>query len=331
MKQPHHMTDIDDVSPTELREILSLSRAVRDAGRAPSLEGRSLGLLFEKPSTRTRVSFEAGMTQLGGHAIFLSPDDLQLGRGEPIADTARALSGYLDVIAARMTDHDGFLELANHSSVPVINALTDRAHPCQTLADLLTIEDHFGSLEGCKVAWVGDGNNVAQSFVIGAAMAGIEVSVATPPAYGIDAEVIERAHAYGSTPSITDDPIQAVEDADFIYTDVWMSMGDGEQRESKLPAFDGFQVNDSLLSHAPGHVSVMHCLPAVRGEEISSEVLDGEASLVWKQAENRMYAQQGLLTYLLNGTKDVSVGVDQSYQDSLQSIECTGRGPMGSS
>ena len=330
MTDTHHFIDIDDVSTTDLREILSLARAARDADRAPSMSGRSLGLLFEKPSTRTRVSFESGITQLGGHAVFMAPDDLQLGRGEPICDTARALSGYLDVIAARMTDHETLLELAEHASIPVINALTDLAHPCQTLADLLTIEDHFGTLDGISVAWIGDGNNVANSFAIGAAMTGIDLTVATPPAYGLADDILDRAASVGEGPTIVSDPVDAVADADVVYTDVWVSMGESDDRSDKLPAFDGYQLNDELLAHAPAHTAVMHCLPAIRGEEITDAVLEGDRSIVWAQAENRMYAQQGLIAFLLDGhATNSAVGIPSSYQGELISAEHPHPGASG--
>lgn len=315
MTDPQHLIHIDDVSPTELRELLALARAMRDADRMPQLTGRSLGLLFDKQSTRTRVSFEVGMTQLDGHAVFLDPGTLQLERGEPIADTARALSGYLDAIAVRMTDHHGLETLAEAATVPVINALTEAAHPCQTLADLLTIGDHCG--EDATVAWVGDGNNVASSLAVGAAMADIELRVATPPGYGLDEAVLKRAAAAGRSPQVMTDPRSAVADADIVYTDVWVSMGD-EDGPAKLAAFEGFQVDQSLLDTAAPAAKVMHCLPAVRGQEIAHDVLDGDRSLVWTQAENRLYAQQALLAQLIEGgPTEAGVNTVESYQGLL--------------
>lgn len=322
MTTPSHIIDIDDVSPTELREILSVARAVRDAGRSPSMAGRTLGLLFEQPSTRTRVSFEAGMTTLGGHAVVMTPDQLQLGNGEPIGDTARALSSYLDVIAARVADHQRLLELAEHATVPVINALTDRAHPCQAMADLLTIEDRFGGTDGVSVTFVGDGNNVAGSLAVGAAMTGVDLTVATPPEYGLTEDVVERASRFGATPTRTHDPVAAVADADVVYTDVWVSMSDGVPRDEKLADFDGFVVDEALLAAAPSHAVFMHCLPAHRGEEVTAAVLEGDRSIVWRQAANRMYAQQGLLLHLIDGTDGTDdTGCVGSYQGSLQTVD----------
>jgi ornithine carbamoyltransferase len=253
-------------------------------------------MIFEKPSTRTRVSFETGMTQLGGHAIFLGPDDIHLGHGEPVKDTARALSRYVDLLMARVFDHADVQELAEYATVPVINGLTDDAHPCQTLADLLTIRERFGDFEA-DVAWVGDGNNVAQSFVLGAAMVDLDLTVATPPEYAISDEVLDRAAELGTPPKTTDDPHEAVDGADIVYTDVWVSMGEEDQRAEKLERFQrgGFRVDDGLLGP---DTEVMHCLPAHRGEEITDEVMESDRALVWDQAENRLHAQKGLMTWL---------------------------------
>jgi ornithine carbamoyltransferase len=238
------------------------------------------------------------MTQLGGHAIFLGPSDLQLGRGEPLSDTSRVLSRYVDAVMARLFDHEDLLELAEYSDVPVVNGLTDAAHPCQTLADLLTVREAFGGFEGVQAAWVGDGNNVAQSFVLGSAMVGLELTVATPAEYGIDDRVLERAADLGSPPAVVDSPEAAVADADVVYTDVWVSMGEEDERAEKLQAFDGFQVNEELLGDTDARV--LHCLPAHRGEEITDEVLTGDRALAWDQAENRLHAQKGLLVELLD-------------------------------
>jgi len=302
MTEPRHYLDVDDLSADELDEVLGLAaeyKAEQQEGVLhDDLDNQTLGMVFEKPSTRTRVSFETGMTQLGGHAVFLGDSDIQLGHGEPLKDTSRALSRYVDVLMGRMFDHEALEEIAAYSDVPVVNGLTDDAHPCQTLADLLTIQEHAGGLEGTSVAWVGDGNNVAQSFVIGAALAGIDLTVATPDGYGIDDEVVERAAELGGAPEIVDDPADAVADADVIYTDVWVSMGQEDEREEKLANFDGFQVNDELLESAADDVSVMHCLPAHRGEEITDDVLESDHAIVWDQAENRLHAQKGLLVWL---------------------------------
>ncbi|MFD1586644.1 ornithine carbamoyltransferase [Halorientalis brevis] len=291
---PRSLLDIDDLTTDELDTVLSRAADLKAHGDGEPLHNQTLGMVFEKPSTRTRVSFETGMTQLGGHAVFLGPDDIHLGHGEPVKDTARAVARYVDFIMARVFDHADVEELAEYATVPVINGLTDDAHPCQTLADLLTIREQFGGFDDVSVAWVGDGNNVCQSFVIGAAMAGIDLTVATPEGYGIDDDVRERAADLGNEPETTNDPEAAVEDADVIYTDVWVSMGQEDQREQKLADFEGFQVDSALV----GDRTVMHCLPAHRGEEITDEVLESDNAIVWDQAENRMHAQNGLLTWL---------------------------------
>jgi ornithine carbamoyltransferase len=293
-----HFTDIDDVSHDELADVLTRAEDLKERttrGKShPELDGASLAMIFEKPSTRTRISFETGMTQLGGHALFLGPNDIQLGHGEPIKDTARVLSRYVDGVMARMFDHGDVTELAEYATVPVVNGLTDDAHPCQTLADLLTIQERFGGFD-VNVAWVGDGNNVCQSFIKGAAMTGVDLTVATPAGYEPDGAVLDRATELGAAPELTDDPEAAVADADVVYTDVWVSMGQEDERAEKLAAFDGFQVNRDLL----GDRTLMHCLPAHRGEEVTDDVLESEHAAVWDQAENRMHAQKGLLTFLL--------------------------------
>lgn len=330
MTEPPHFIDIDDVSPNELRAILSRARAAREQVGPSVLDGLTIGLLFEQPSTRTRVSFEAGIARMGGDAVFLASDDLQLGRGEPIADTARALSGYLDGIAARMVSHDRLLELAAFASVPVVNALTDVAHPCQTLADLMTIEAHCGGFDGVSATWIGDGNNVASSFTVGCAMLGVDCTVATPAGHALPDAVVERAASFGGEPALTDDPIAAVEGADVLYTDVWVSMSDTGDRAEKVADFDGFQVNRELLAHAPPEAAVMHCLPAHRGEEITDAVMADDRALIWTQAENRMYAQQGLLSHLLGGHQTAaSVGLADSFQDVLPTDDRPSSGASG--
>jgi ornithine carbamoyltransferase len=291
--------DVDDLSAEELTAVLDRAAALKRAAARGDphryLDGETLGMVFEKPSTRTRVSFETGMTQLGGHAIFLGPDDIGLGGREPGRDVARSLSQYVDAIMARVFDHADAEKLADYATVPVVNGLTDDAHPCQTLADLLTIRERLGF--DASVAWVGDGNNVAQSFVIGAALADLDLVVATPTGYGIDEAVLDRAAALGAPPTVTDDAAAAVANAEAVYTDVWVSMGEESEREEKLAAFEagGFQVNADLL----GDRSVLHCLPAHRGEEITDDVIESEQALVWEQAENRLHAQKALLTWLL--------------------------------
>jgi len=292
-----HFLDVDDLSRDELHEVLTRATELKERQQRgkhhPLLEGQSLGMIFEKPSTRTRVSFEAGMTQLGGHAVFLGPDDIHLGHGEPVKDTARALARYVDLAMARTFDHSDVEELAAYATVPVINGLTDDAHPCQTLADLLTIRERFEEFD-VSVTWVGDGNNVCQSFVLGAAMTDIDLTVATPEGYGVADEVLDRAAELGNAPETTHDPEAAVEGAEVVYTDVWISMGQEENRGTKLEDFDGFQITPDLL----GDRHLMHCLPAHRGEEVTDAALESENAVVWDQAENRLHAQKGLMTFL---------------------------------
>ena len=290
-----NLLDIDDLTPEQLHDVLDYARELKDSyeGNEQPLEDQTLAMVFEKPSTRTRVSFETGMTKLGGHAIFLGPDDIHLGHGEPVRDTARAISRYADFIMARVFDHADAVELAEFATVPVVNGLTDDAHPCQTLADLLTIRERFGGLD-VDVAWVGDGNNVCQSLVLGAAMTDIDLTVATPEGYEIDEGVRRRAMGLDGPPEETDDPEAAVAGADIVYTDVWVSMGEEDRRQEKLEAFDGFQLTRNLVGERP----VMHCLPAHRGEEITDDVLESDEAVVWDQAENRMHAQNGLLVWL---------------------------------
>ena len=293
--------NIDDLTGEEIDDVLTRATDLKErharGKTGQAMDGKTLGMIFEKPSTRTRVSFETGATQLGGHAIFLGPDDIHLGHGEPVKDTARALSRYVDVIMARVFDHDDVVELGEYATVPVVNGLTDDAHPCQTLADLLTIRERFDGFDA-RVAWVGDGNNVCQSFVLGAAIVGLDVVVATPAGYEVDDVVLERAAELGDAPETTHDPHEAVDDADIVYTDVWVSMGEESERAEKLEAFSSaeFQVTEELL----GDRLLMHCLPAHRGEEVTNAVLESDGSIVWDQAENRLHAQKGLLTYLLD-------------------------------
>ena len=289
------LLDIDDLSADELATVLDRAAALKAGEDETRLDDRTLAMVFEKPSTRTRVSFEAGMTQLGGHAIFLGPDDIGLHGREPIRDVARVLGRYGDAVMVRLFDHADAVEMAEYASVPVVNGLTDDAHPCQTLADLLTVREAFGGFD-VSVTWVGDGNNVAQSFVLGCALAGVDLTVCTPPGYGIDDAVIERAAGLGNAPELADDPADAVADADVAYTDVWVSMGEEDEREQKLAAFEGFTLDADLLGD---DTKVMHCLPAHRGEEITDEVMESDRALVWEQAENRLHAQKGLLVELL--------------------------------
>ncbi|WP_428911367.1 ornithine carbamoyltransferase [Niallia sp. Krafla_26] len=269
------------------------------------LKGKTLGMIFEKSSTRTRVSFEAGMYQLGGHALFLSSNDLQIGRGEPISDTAQVLSEYLDAIMIRTFEHEKVEELAKYASIPVINALTDLSHPCQALADLLTIQECKGeNLKGLKLAYIGDGNNMAHSLMIAAAKVGMDFAIACPEGYKPNEKVtnmaLEIAKETGANILITQDPVEAVKEADAIYTDVWTSMGQEKENEDRMKAFAGkYQVNEELVKHAKDDFIFLHCLPAHRGEEVTAEIIDGDHSVVFQEAGNRLHAQKALLVALL--------------------------------
>jgi len=269
------------------------------------LRGKSLAMIFEKASTRTRVSFEVGMTQLGGHALFLSPNDLQIGRGETIADTARVLSRYVDGIMYRAFRRESVIELARNASVPVINGLDDKEHPCQVIADLFTILEHRGSFKGLKLAYVGDGNNVCNSLLLGAAIVGMDMTAACPTEYEPDAEILATARRIakdsGSKTQVVDDPVAAMQRADVVYTDVWVSMGQEKEKDQREKVFRPYQVNSKLLGHAKHDAVVMHCLPAHRGLEITNDVMDGPQSIVFDQAENRLHAQKAILSRLLAG------------------------------
>ncbi len=266
------------------------------------LSGKSLGMIFEKPSTRTRISFEVGMTQLGGHALYLSPKDLQLGRGETIADTAKVLSRYVDGIMYRAFEHDMMLDLAENATVPVISGLDDVEHPCQIMADLMTIREHKDDFDR-KLVYVGDGNNVCHSLLLGSALVGMDMVACTPKGYEPDKEFVKKAKqiAEGTETSIevSDDPANSVQRADVIYTDVWVSMGDEDEKKKRMKDFEGFQLNKSLVGEAKDDVIVMHCLPAHRGVEITDEVIDGEHSVVFDQAENRLHAQKAIMAELM--------------------------------
>ena len=273
------------------------------------LEGRTLGMIFKKPSSRTRVSFEVGMFQLGGLALFLSNQDLGMGVRESAADIGRLFSRYLDGIMVRTFAHEEVEELARHATIPVINGLTDLHHPCQILADLLTIREKFGRCEGIKLAWIGDGNNVANSWLQGAAKMGMHLALACPKGYWPPPELIrktqEEAAASGGSIELMEDPLQAVKGADVIYTDVWVSMGQEAERGWRLEVFQPYQVNQALLQAAKPTTLVMHCLPAHRGEEITAEVIDGPQSIVFDHAENRLHAQKAILCFLL-GRREAS-------------------------
>ncbi len=298
------MLSIHDLSVDEVEEILQLAAELKAKQKAGVehhlLKGRTLGMIFEKSSTRTRVSFEVGMYQLGGQALFLSNRDLQLGRGEPIKDTARVLSRYLDGIMIRTYGHDRVVELARYADIPVINALTDLLHPCQVLTDLLTIREHKGKdLKGLKMAYVGDGNNMTNSYMYGCAKAGMVFTAATPKDYRPDPEVTrlakEDAKATGASITLMEDPVEAVRDADIVVTDTWASMGQEDEHEERKKIFAPYQVNKNLLSYADKRVIVMHCLPAYRGEEITEEVLEGNAHVIFDEAENRLHTQKAVM------------------------------------
>ncbi|MFE8700356.1 ornithine carbamoyltransferase [Cytobacillus sp. FJAT-54145] len=267
------------------------------------LKGKILGMIFDKPSTRTRVSFEAGMIQLGGQALYLNGQDLQLGRGEPIEDTAKVLSHYVDAIMIRTFSHKTVEDLATHASIPVINGLTDLYHPCQALADLLTIQEVKGTLKGLKLAYVGDGNNVAHSLMIAAAKVGMQITVATPKGYEPNKEITALASSFaeknGAKVIVTNDPFEATQQADAIYTDVWTSMGQEKENEQRLKAFKHFQVNKDLVKGAHEDYMFIHCLPAHRGEEVTAEIIDGKNSFVFQQAGNRLHVQKALLAEIL--------------------------------
>jgi len=298
---------VDDLSPEELRHVLDvatdLKRRSKAGDRPPLLAGRVLAMIFEKPSLRTRVTFETGMWELGGHAIYLAPQDIQLGARESVPDVARNLERWVQGIMARTFAHRTVQLLAEYAHVPVINGLSDIEHPCQTLGDLLTIRERFGHLDGLRAAWVGDGNNVCHSLLLGAAKVGMHVAVATPPRYAPEPAIVARAReiasAAGGRIEVGTDARAAARGADVIYTDVWVSMGQEAERDAKIKAFSDFQVNAALVSQAASRAVVLHCLPAHRGEEITDEVLDGPQSLVLDQAENRLHAQKALLSLIL--------------------------------
>jgi ornithine carbamoyltransferase len=298
---------ISDLTPKDIGNILTRSAALKKLQRQgkahQTLKGKTLGMIFEKSSTRTRVSFEAGMYQLGGHALFLSSADLQIGRGEPISDTARTLSRYLDGIMIRTFAQAAVEELALHATIPVINGLSDLHHPCQALADLFTIKEKKGRLKGLKLAYVGDGNNVANSLIEACVKTGMHISIGCPHGYEPDAGLLREAKREaartGSTLRIVNDPKKAVQDADAVYTDVWASMGQEDEHAVRVKAFRGYEVNAKLIKAANPKAIVMHCLPAHRGEEIAAGVIDGPQSVVFDQAENRLHTQKAVLELLM--------------------------------
>lgn len=301
------MIELDEYSTEEIQFLLDsaieIKRKQKNGEVYQPLKGKTIGLIFEKSSTRTRVSFEAGMFQLGGHALFLSKNDIQLGRGEPISDTAQVMSRYLDGLMIRTFGHDNVVNLAKYASIPVINGLSDMAHPCQVLADLQTVLEHKGKLKGLKMAFIGDGNNMAHSLLIGGAKMGMHVAVASPKGYEADASIVklseEIAAQTGGKITITQDPLEAAKDADVIYTDVWASMGFEEEQAQREAAFADYQVNEELVKAAKPDYLFLHCLPAHRGEEVSEGVIDGTNSVIFDQAENRLHAQKALMVALM--------------------------------
>jgi len=302
-----HLLSLADFTTKEIMHILDhameLKKKQKQGEEHQYLKGKTLAMIFEKSSTRTRVSFEVGMQQLGGHALFLSRSDIQLGRGETVPDTAKVLSRYVDGIMIRAFEHEAVKELAAHSDVPVINALTDDYHPCQALADLMTLYEVKGSLKGYKLAYVGDGNNVAHSLMIGCAKTGVHCTIATPEGYEPKQEILDKAIEFakstGASIELTHDPKAAVAGADAVYTDVWTSMGWEEEQEVRLKDFALYQVNGDLMSHADQDAIFLHCLPAKRGEEVTAEVIDGPQSFVFEEAENRLHVQKALMVALM--------------------------------
>jgi ornithine carbamoyltransferase len=299
--QGRDLLSLADLSTEEIRELLHLAAEMK-AGKLDYRCNRVLGLLFYKASTRTRVSFSVAMYQLGGQVIDLNIDATQVSRGEPLADTARVLDRYLDVLAIRTFDQQDLRTFADYATIPIINALTDREHPCQILADLLTVKEVFGDISGLTLTYLGDGNNVAHSLLLGCALMGVNINVATPNGYQPDPKIVEQARAIAGDRTqviITDDPKLAVKDSVVLYTDVWASMGQEDLADARIPIFQPYQVNDELLKSANSDAVVLHCLPAHRGEEITDSVMEGKQSRVWDQAENRMHAQKALLASVL--------------------------------
>jgi ornithine carbamoyltransferase len=297
-RNARHFLDLDDFDTATLRSILERGSSLKKAGRAEKpLAGKTLAMIFEKPSTRTRVSFEVGMRQLGGDVVMLSSKEMQLGRGETVADTAKVLSRFVDVIMLRTDSEEKLLELAEHATVPVINGLTDRSHPCQIMADVLTFEEHRGPIAGKVVAWSGDGNNVAASWIHAAVKFGFELRLACPDGLKPPPDLIAWAINQGGKVSVSGDPQAAVANADCVVTDTWVSMGDEQAKANRHNLLKRYQVNAKLMSAAKPDALFMHCLPAHRGEEVTDEVMDGPRSVVFDEAENRLHAQKGILAW----------------------------------
>lgn len=298
-----HLLKMLDLSKEEILDILNLADQLKYENKNGIehhiLKGKTLGMIFQKSSTRTRVSFETGMYQLGGQALFLSNRDLQIGRGEPVQDTARVLSRYLEGIMIRTFEQKEVEDLAKYGSIPVINGLTDFCHPCQVLADLMTIREFKGRFEGLKMCYIGDGNNMANSLIVGGLKVGMEVSIACPKDYQPAAEVLEFAKGYGDKFSMTDVPLEAAKDADVLFTDVWTSMGEEAETEKRKIAFKGYQINDDIMAVAKADAMVQHCLPAHREEEITEKVFEAHANEIFEEAENRLHAQKAVMVKVM--------------------------------
>ncbi len=301
-RQAHcDLLQIPDFSAKEIDRLFSLAESMRTGKYTKKpLAGKSLAMIFMKSSTRTRVSFEVGAWQLGGHALFLSPRDVQLGRGEPIADTARVLSRYVDGIMIRTFAHSEIEELARYSDVPIINGLTDLVHPCQVLADLLTVNQHLGGYKGKRIAWIGDGNNMANSWLNAAYVLGFELTLACPEGYDPNPMILQRAQSKAKV-TVVRDPVEAANKADVVNTDVWASMGQEEEQAVREKAFKGFRVDASIMKRAKAGAIFLHCLPAHRGEEVTADVIDGPQSRVWDEAENRLHIQKAIMAVLMGG------------------------------
>jgi ornithine carbamoyltransferase len=300
-----NLISISDLSREEILELLESAEAfrARRGGHGQPLQGKSLAMIFEKPSTRTRVSLEVAASELGGHPLYLSAGELQLGRGETIADTARVLSRYVHAVTARVYSHSTVVQLAAHATVPVVNALSDWEHPLQILADLQTMRQRFAKLEGLSLAWVGDGNNVCNSLILASAILGMQITVASPRGYQPKAQIIEQARLLGGQPVITEEPSAAAEGADVLVTDTWVSMGDEAEEAERLRVFGKYQVNAGLMDLASPRAIALHCLPAHRGQEITDEVMDGPKSAVFDEAENRLHTSKAVMAWLMGEKK----------------------------
>lgn len=305
------LLSIHDLSTNDVNQILDLATKLKaqlkNGEEHHLLKGKTLGMIFQKSSTRTRVSFEVGMWQLGGSALFLNANDMQIGRGEPVKDTARVLSRYLDGIMIRTSSHDEVIEMAKYANIPVINALTEMMHPCQALTDIFTVMEYKGKLQGLKMAYIGDGNNMVHSLIQACAKVGMDIAIATPKGYEPDAaivtEALEVATVTGSKITLSNDPLVAAKDADVLYTDVWASMGRETEQNIRKVAFAGYQINKEVMDVAKADAIVLHCLPAHRGEEITDEVMESEQSVVFDQAENRLHIQKAIMVLLMGKSK----------------------------